>query len=88
MKIYAIWDAKANAIQPQLYPLDNDAVAKRAFASALANPGQQFALMAKYPDDFYLQCLGELDQQSTGKVIPEEGDGRICCLAELLKVEG
>lgn len=57
MKLYALHDKKANALT-NFHVERGDAVASRAFAAAV---GQPESVLARYPDDFELVALMEID---------------------------
>lgn len=70
-KIYSIYDKKALDHQGvTLAP--NDAVAVRWLREGIRGSGTQ---MEKFPEDFSLHCLGELDTES-GVIVPEPGGRR------------
>lgn len=84
MKVYGIYDVKADSVQPQLFTLENDDVAKRYFSALLDGNAERVGLgmVLKYADDFYLVKVGDFDQEHDGTLMPE--NSRLCCMADLL----
>lgn len=69
MKIYSVYDKQAESFSPP-YTQPTDGLAIRQFSQHVNDPK---LIMAKYPDDFELYCLGQIDE-STGKFsYPDEG---------------
>lgn len=68
MKIYAIFDRKAQTYEMSTLPLfRNDELAKRGFRSAFQAKALG-GLIQDYPEDFELFALGEFDQ-ATGVIL-------------------
>lgn len=61
--IYAILDEKAKSIGP-LFVCENNEVAMRLVAQSYTDPN---CLPCRYPSDFALLCLGDIDT-STGEI--------------------
>lgn len=66
-KIYSIKDTKGAFLDPVL--ADNDALAVRNVKTAVN--GQKGSLLAMYPEDFELWCIGDFDE-TTGLIVPGE----------------
>ena len=65
MRLYSIKDVKAASFD-RPFPMPNDNVAIRSVKTLVNEPSQD---LCKYPEDFELWYLGELDQ-ATGLLIP------------------
>lgn len=79
LKLFSVRDLKA-ATYGQLISLPNRAVAMRTFQEWTRNPDSFFA---KYPNDFELFELGELDQV-TGRITVYETPDYVVRAADLL----
>ena len=81
LRIYGLYDVKADAVTPHLFLFANDELAKRGFKSIFIN-SQGFENVATYPDDFYVVGLGFFDQAHEG-IVTGCDPVRVCCLADL-----
>lgn len=65
-KIFTVFDKKAKSTQP-IYEATTDLVAIRDFSMLCQN--DKVEMIRKFPDDYCLMCLGELDTD-TGAITP------------------
>lgn len=68
--LYCVRDVKANDVGDQVMVCRADAVAIRAFSDALSSTDPR-SLMAKYPDDYELICIGAMSDEG---VIQNDGE--------------
>lgn len=68
MKLYGIYDVKAQAFVGRLMLLPADGAAARLFEDAKSDQSSE---IGKYPDDFHLFRLGSFDE-FTGELTPEK----------------
>ena len=61
LKIYTIYDQKAEAYLPPFY-MQNNQMAVRALSDSVNNEEHQFG---KYPEDYTLYTLGEFDDSTS-----------------------
>lgn len=66
LKLYSIKDTKGGFYEPQV--AQNDALAVRSIRGVV-NSGK--GILAQYPEDFELWCIGSFDE-TTGIIIPGE----------------
>lgn len=59
MKLYSVMDVKSEQYGP-IMALHHDAVAIREFAAAIDQPN---SMIAKYPEDFELHCVGSFEPE-------------------------
>jgi len=69
---YCVLDTKSG-VYNQPYFLINDAVAIRQFQAIISN---EETMIAKYPEDFRLYCIGAFDMV-TGLITPEKAPREI-----------
>lgn len=67
MKLYSLLDTKAK-VYGAPFAAPNDGIAGRLVMEALRDPQ---SMVAKYPNDFQLYCLGEYDEH-TGELVQEK----------------
>lgn len=81
MRLYSIFDRKAHLYADPLGVLlfNSDDLVKRAMVPAIESK-QLPPLVLRYPGDFDLYCIGELDQ-STGAISPL--NEYVCSIADL-----
>lgn len=84
--LYAVYDVKADAIQQELFPFGNDDVAKRAFSGVFFNHDPRWAIVQQNPGDFYVEKVGDLVLEGSGKLLSAE-PVRVCCFDELMPKE-
>lgn len=85
MIICGVYDVKADALMPHLFLFENENIAKRNLSAAFQGPVQGFDIVQRYPDDFYLVKVGDIDLHQHGTIsgAPE----RVCCMDELIRKE-
>lgn len=79
MKIYSLFDRKMREFGG-LQLAANDDVVRRALSEGVRGTG---STPEKYPDDFDLMCLGDMDPAS-GKIVLEEPVRLVDNLSQLL----
>lgn len=58
MKYYGLFDKKSNVFRPQIHPNANNYEAMRSVSMALKGGD---SVLAQFPEDFALYCIGEFD---------------------------
>lgn len=66
MKLFALHDKKAQALS-SFAAFKSDAVATRDFAAGVMQEG---SMLGKYPDDFELVCIAELNEDTSVQADP------------------
>lgn len=84
MKLYSIFDMKARLFRVP-FPAQNNAEAMRSVATALRSSPE--SLIAMYPEDFQLFCVGEMDE-SNCRIVQEEAHMCLCRLDDLVVRSG
>lgn len=79
LNLYSVFDIKAGAYIPPFY-MQNDGMARRAFADSANDPNHQFCRNA---EDYTLFRLGQFDDQS-GRITMEDTNVNLGVAVEYL----